>query len=232
MTRHELKDQLQHDRFSDAVSGAVVYASSHRKNLIRGAIALGVIGIIVGVALWYSSYRRSIRRDALETALVVAQAPVGQASQSGKSYPTEQAKQDASIKALSEVVTKYGGSEEGSIAEYYLGTVKAQKGDSKGAEQDLKAVADSGNEFAPLAKVALSQLYASENRMADAEALLRGIANKGSDLVSKAQANVLLAQLYQTTKPQEAKKLLQSLKSDKDPAVQNAVQQISGEQTR
>ncbi|HEY1216285.1 MAG TPA: hypothetical protein VGE93_21895, partial [Bryobacteraceae bacterium] len=79
MTRHELKEQLQHDRFSDAVSGAVVYASSHRKNLIRGAIAVAVIAAIVGVALWYSSYRRSIRRDALETALVVAQAPVGQA---------------------------------------------------------------------------------------------------------------------------------------------------------
>jgi lipopolysaccharide biosynthesis regulator YciM len=232
LTRHELKEQLQHDRFSDAVSGAVVYASSHRKNLIRGAIAVAVIAAIVGVALWYSSYRRSIRRGALETALVVAQAPVGQATQGVKSYPTEQAKQDASIKALSEVVAKYGGSDEGHIAEYYLGTVKAQKGDNKGAEHDLKAVADSGSEFAPLAKVALSQLYASENRMADAEALLRGIANKGSDLVSKAQANILLAQLYKTTKPQEAKKILDSLKSDKDPAVQNAVQQISGEQTK
>lgn len=232
MTRHELKEQLQHDRFSDAVSGAVVYASSHRKNLIRGAIALAVVAAIVGAALWYSSYRRSIRRDALETAMVVAQAPVGQATQSGKSYPTEEAKQDASIKALSEVVAKYGGSDEGHIARYYLGTVKAQKGDSKGAEQDLKAVADSGSEFAPLAKVALSQLYTGENRMPEAEALLRGIADKGSDLVSKAQANILLAQLYKTTKPQEAKKILESLKSDKDPAVQNAVQQIAGEQTR
>jgi hypothetical protein len=232
LTRHELKEQLQHDRFSDAVSGAVVYASSHRKNLIRAAIAVAVIAAILGAALWYSSYRRSIRRDALETALVVAQAPVGQATPGVKSYPTEQAKQDASIKALSEVVAKYGGSDEGHIAEYYLGTVKAQKGDSQGAEHDLKAVADSGSEFAPLAKVALSQMYASENRMADAEALLRGIANKGSDLVSKAQANILLAQLYKTTKPQEAKKILESLKGDKDPAVQNAVQQISGEQTK
>jgi hypothetical protein len=232
LTRHELKEQLQHDRFSDAVSGAVVYASSHRKNLIRAAIAVAVIAAILGAALWYSSYRRSIRRDALETALVVAQAPVGQATPGVKSYPTEQAKQDASIKALSEVVAKYGGSDEGHIAEYYLGTVKAQKGDNQGAEHDLKAVADSGSEFAPLAKVALSQMYASENRMADAEALLRGIANKGSDLVSKAQANILLAQLYKTTKPQEAKKILESLKGDKDPAVQNAVQQISGEQTK
>jgi hypothetical protein len=232
LTRHELKEQLQHDRFSDAVSGAVIYASSHRKTLIRVAIAAVAIGVIVGIALWYSAYQRSIRRQALETALVVAQAPVGQASPSGKSYPTEQAKQDASVKALSDVVSKYGGSSEGLMAEYYRGTVKAQKGDSRGAEQDLKAVAGSSSEFAPLATVALSQLYVSESRTAEAEALLRGLANKGSDLVSKAQANILLAKLYQTTNPQEAKKLLQSLKNDKDPAVQSAVQQISGEQAR
>jgi lipopolysaccharide biosynthesis regulator YciM len=232
LTRHELKEQLQHDRFSDAVSGAVVYASSHRKNLIRGGIAVAAIAAIVGIVLWYLSYQRSIRRDALDTALVVAQAPVGQATQFGKSFPTEQAKQDASIKALSEVVSKYGGSHEALIAQYYRGTIEAQKGDSRAAEQDLKTVANSDSEFAPVAKIALSQLYAGENRMSDAEALLRGIANKGSDLVSKAQANILLAKLYQTTNPQEAKKMLESLKSDKDPAVQSAVQQIAGEQTK
>ena len=232
MTRQELKDQVQHDRYTDAVSGAIGYASSHRKILIRWAVIAIVIALIVGAVIWYLSYQRSIRRQALETALVTAQAPVGQTIPGGKSFPTEQAKDQASIKALSDVVTKYGGSHEGLIAQYYLGTVKASGNDKKGAESDLKKVADSGDKFASLAKIALSQLYAGENRMPEAQKMLRGIADKGSDLVSKAQAKILLAQLYQSTNPKEAKQILDSLKNDKDPAVTRAVTQMSGAPAR
>jgi len=231
LTRQELKDQVQHDRFTDAVSGAVLYASAHRRILIRAAIAVVAVAIVVAVALWYSSYQRSIRRQDLEAALVVAQAPVGQ-SQGGTSYPTQQAKEQASVKALSEVVAKHGGSSEGLIAQYYLGTVKAEMKNNAGAESDLKAVANSSSEFAPLAKIALSQLYAGENRTADAQALLQGLAKKGSDLVSKPQAEILLAQLNQSIDPKKAKDILQSLKNNPDPAVVRAVNQISGEQAR
>lgn len=232
LTRHELKDQIQHDRFTDAVSGAVVYASAHRRNLIRWGIIAAVIAVIVGVALWYSSYQRSLRRQDLETALIVAQAPVGSSNQGGTTYPTQQAKQQASIKALSEVVAKHGGSSEGLIAQYYLGTIKAQMNNTAGAESDLKAVANSSSEFSPLAKIALSQVYAGENKMADAQALLQDLAKKGSDLVSKSQATILLAQLDRATDPKKAKDILQSLKSDRDPAVVQAVNQISEEQAR
>lgn len=232
MTRQELKDQVQHDHFTDAVSSAALYASSHRRALIRWGIVAVAIAIVVGVALWYSSYQRSIRRQDLEAALIVAQSPVGPAAQGVNSYPTEEAKQKASIKALSEVVAKHGGSSEGLIAQYYLGTVKAQADDTKGAEADLKAVAGSSNEFAPLAKIALAQIYAGENRVPEAQALLKGIGDKGSNLVSKAQAEILLAQLDKTADPKKAKSILDSLKSDRDPAVIRAVDQISGEQAR
>ena len=232
MTRQELKDQVQHDRFTDAVSGAAIYVSSHRRSLIRLAIIAVAAAVVIAAAIWYSSYQRSIRRQDLEAALIVAQAPVGASAQGGTSYPTAQAKEQASVKALSEVVAKHGGSSEGLIARYYLGTVKAEMKNNVGAESDLKAVASSSSAFAPLAKVALSQIYAGENRTADAQALLQGLGNKGSNLVSKAQAEVLLAQLDQSTDPKKAKDILQSLKNDRDPNVARAVSQLSGEQAR
>jgi predicted negative regulator of RcsB-dependent stress response len=233
LTRHELKEQLQHDHFTDVVSGVLTYALSDPKRLIRWIVLAVFILILVGGALWFAAYKKSIRQEALASALHVIETPVGTASQAPNSYPTEDAKQKAEIKILSDMVTKYGGTREGLIAQYYLGTVKAERKDPKGAESDLRRVADSKSEFAPLAKIALAQLYAGENRIADAKALLRSIANQPSDLVSKAQADILLAQLNLTTNPQEAKKILQSLRGpNQPPSVTRAVDQLSGQLTR
>ena len=233
MTRHELKEQLQHDHFTDAVSEAVAYALSNRKILIRWIVVAVLVLGLAGGALWFAAYNRSIRQQALAAALQVIDTPVGASSQAPNSYPTQEAKQQAEIKVLSDMVAKYGGTREGLIAQYYLGTVKVERKNPKGAESDLRRVADAKSEFAPLAKIALAQLYAGENRVAEARALLQSIANKPSDLVSKAQADILLAQLYLTTNPQEAKKILQSLKTPTQrPAVSRAVDQLSAQLTK
>ncbi len=233
MTRHELKDQLQHDHFTDAVSDIVGYISSNREILTRWIVGLGIVLILAGGAFWYASYRRSIRQQDLQAAFDVLETPVGPANQFSKTYPSQDAKQQASLKALSSVVAKDGGSREGLIAQYYLGTLKAQKQDTKGAESDLRTVADSSSECAPLAKIALAQLYAGENRVTEAQALLRSMVNKPTDLVSKAQAQVMLAHLDATTNPQEAKKILQTLRTpNQDPAITRAADQISAQLTK
>ena len=232
MTRQELKDQVQHDHFTDAVSGAVVYVSAHRRSLIRLGIAVVIVAVIVAAALWYAASQRALRQQDLEAALIVAQAPVGAAVPGATTYPTQEAKNQASLKALSEVVSKHGGSKEGLIAQYYRGTVEAGMGNNSSAQSDLKSVADSSSPVAPLAKIALAQINVGENQTAKAHALLQGLGNKGSDLVSKAQAEIILAQMLKTTDPKKSKDILQSLKNDKDPVVAHAVAQLSGEQAR
>jgi len=236
LTRHELKEQLQHDHFTDAVSDVVSYALSNRDVLIRWIVIAVVVLALGGGAFWFSSYRRSVRQQALDAALRVIESPVaepGSPRQLPNSYPNEQAKRQAEIKALSEVVAKYGGSREGLIAQYYLGTIKVQMNDAKGAEADLRPVADSDGKFSALAKIALAQLYAGENRVPDARKLLQSIVDKPTDLVSKAQADIILAQLDLTTNPQETKKILQSLRGPtQGAAVTRAVDQLSGQLTR
>jgi predicted negative regulator of RcsB-dependent stress response len=230
LTRHELKESLQHDQFTDAVSNVVNYALADRRRLIRWAVITGAVLLIAGLAIWFSSYRSSVRRQDLEAAFAVLNTPVGTTETAGKSFPTQEAKTKASMKALADVIAKDGGTREGLIAQYYLGTLKAQNQDVKGAESDLSAVASSGSECAPLAKVALAQLFMSQNRVSEAEKLLREIVDKPTDLVSKTQAQVLLAQLLQSSKPQEANKIVQSLKTpNQSPAVTRALQQISSQ---
>jgi hypothetical protein len=225
LTRHDLKEQLKHDKFTDSVAAAVDYTSSHRTQVTRWSIIGGIVLIIIGLTAWYLSYRSSQRQQDLEAAMQVLGTPVGPSS----SYSTEAAKQAAGLKALNEVISKDGdSSREGLIALYYRGTIEAAQG-NKSAEADLQKVADSSSSCSPLAKIALSQLYSGENRLHDAEALLRSVIEKPSALVSKGQAQILLAQLEQSSNPKEAKQLLQTVRASAkdDPAVTRAADQLS-----
>ena len=164
----------------------------------------------------------------------VLDAQVGPPNDYAKTYATEDAKQDAEMKALSDVVTKDGGTSEGLMAQYYRGTLRAEKNDTAGAEADLKTVADSSSEVAPLAKIALAQIYIGEKKTAEAHGLLKGLVDDPKDLVSKAQAQILLAQMDQSASPQQAKDALKSLDATDQlrPAVKKAVEQLNSELTK
>jgi hypothetical protein len=228
LTRHELKEQVQHDVFADSVARVVDYTTTHRSQVIKwSSIAVVAAAIVAGV-LWYLSYARGQRQTDLEAAFQVLSAPVGQNTPGVKSYPTEDAKRNASVKALTEVINKDGGSREGRIAQYYRGTLNVQK-DPKSAESDLKAVANDSGDIGSLAKIALAQVYSGSNRVPEAQGLLRDIINHPTSLVSKAQAQIMLAQLDQSANPQEAKNILQDLKNNPDPVVARSAEQLLGQ---
>lgn len=232
MTRHELKEQLQHDQFTDAVSGVVSYASSHRQNVIRASIAAVVVVVLAGGIWWYLASQAEQRRQELDSTLAIQDAQVGVASADGaKTYPTEAAKQDAWMKALNAYVGKYGGSAEGMIAQYYRGVERAKKDDRPGAESDLRAVADSSSSVTPLAKIALANFYIGEKKNVEAQTLLQGMTKESSPLVSKAQAQILQAQINQANNPLAAKDVLKTLDPDdqKREAVKRAAEQLSAE---
>ncbi len=233
MTREELKERVRHDAFTDTVSNVVSYSSANRQKLIRYGIIAALALIIAGFAIWFSQYRSSVRRAELSSAFDILDTPVGSPGANGKSSSTAEEKTKASQKALNDIVAKDAGTREGYIAQYYLGTIKAQSQDSKGAESDLMTVANSRNEVSSLAKIALAQLYITQSKRPQAENLLREIVNKPTDLVSKAQAQILLAQVLQGSNPREAQKLLNSLRTpNQDPAVTRAIDQVASQGTR
>lgn len=231
MTRHELKEQLQHDQFTDAVSRSVDYVTLHRQAVIRWAVAAVLILAIAGAAFWYTSHRRAVRQQNLQAAFDVLDAQVGPATTPGvKTFPTQEAKTQASIKALSQVVDKDGNSTEGLIARYYRGTLETSQNNAKAAEADLRAVASSKSGVAALSKIALAQLLAAQNKVPEAQELLRSVVNSPNGLVSKDQAQILLARLDESANPQQAKKVLQSLRGpNQRPAVSRAVDTLTAD---
>ena len=108
---------------------------------------------------------------------------------------------------------KYSGTDEGLIAEFFLGTNAADQGKLSEAEKRLKVVADAGIPYSALAKLSLAQVYAAEGKLADGEKLVQSLIDHPTPLVSKEAATIALAELIQSKDPQRARKLLEPLRS-------------------
>jgi predicted negative regulator of RcsB-dependent stress response len=216
--------ELKHDKFVDQVGHSVEYAAEHRDQMIKwGGAALVVLLLAAGV-YWYFNHQHDVRQEALRNAMQTFEAGIGQGGEFIKSFPTQEEKDKAVVKELTDVATKYSGKQEGVIARYFLGLYYSDKGNLPESEKQLKIAADSGKDaYASQAKLSLAQLYASTNREADAEKLLRSVVDDPTVLVSKEQATIALAKVVATKNPAEARKLLEPLRAERGPVSRAAI---------
>jgi TolA-binding protein len=212
LSRKELKKS---DVFQVEVQHGVEYVAEHRQQMIRyGAIAAAVL-VLAGAVYAYTAHQHNVRQSELRTALDIANANVGSSqSEFVTSFPTQEEKDKAMQKAFSELASKYPNSEEGAIAKFYLGVAASDRGDVREAEKWWKQVSESGyKEVASQAKFSLAQIYASQGRLTDAETLLRGLMDHPTAFVSTDQAKIALARLIAPSRPEEARKLLEPLRT-------------------
>jgi predicted negative regulator of RcsB-dependent stress response len=210
ITRKELKS----DKFAQEVGLTVDFFEEHREELVRyGGIALAVIALVAGYMV-YARHQHAARQDALYKALEAAEAPVGAAQPGELSFPTQQAKDDQTVKLFTDLTSKYGGSAEGVIGEYFLGSLRADEGKLGDAEKDLLDAAQKGDaKYASLAKLELAQIYFEEGRGDQGEKALRDLMAHPTIFVSSDQATIELAREIVGKNPAEARKLLQPLLS-------------------
>jgi predicted negative regulator of RcsB-dependent stress response len=227
LTRHELKEQLQHDPLTDNVELAVDYVTTHRQVVLRWVIIGLAVLVIAALGAWYFQHEKAVRQQALRNALDIVEAQVTpQPNSFAKTFPTQQAKDQASMKALADVASRYSGSDEGRAAQYYLASFQADNGKYSEAENNFKQVADSRSSYSSLGKVALAQLYAGEGKVGEAKTILDGLIQHPTPLVSKEQAQLLLANLLKDSNPGQAKQLAESLKTPQQrPQIQRAIDQ-------
>lgn len=228
MARITRKD-LKTDKFALEVEHTMDFFEEHRREILRyGAIALAVVAVILAIWFW-QRHQRGVREDALAQAIQVQEAPVGgQAPPGAISFPTEQVKQAEATKVFTALAGKYSGTEEGRIAEYYLASMEADQGKLADAERRYQQVAQSGGKrVASLAKWSLAQLYFATARSAQGEQLLRELIDKPTEFVSREQATLTLARMLAPTKPAEARKLLDPLRTSRSVVSQTAIQLYS-----
>jgi predicted negative regulator of RcsB-dependent stress response len=210
ITRKELKT----DKFALEVEHGISFFEEHRNEAVKyGAIAIGVIVLIVGYTI-YQRGQHVNREQALGAAIRVQEAPVGQPAPGVLAFPTQEAKDQESIRVFTEVQTRYSGTAEGEIAQYYLGSIKADQGKLAEGEKLFQEVAQKGDEkYASLAKLSLAQIYFADGRADQGEKLLRDLIANPTIFVSSDQATISLARLLAPKKPAEARKLIDPLRT-------------------
>ncbi len=223
ITRKELKS----DKFALEVEHSITFFEEHKKEISRyGTIALAVAVLIVGYSI-YTRHEHSVREQALASAIRVQEAPVGQPGGAGLSFPTQEAKDQESLKLFTDLQSKYSGSAEGQVAEYYLGSIKADQGKLAEAEKLFSDLAQHGDaKYSSLAKLSLAQIYFGDGRDAQGEKVLRELIDNPTEFVSKDQATISLARHLAPKNKAEALKLLEPLRTQPGAVSQVALSLI------
>jgi hypothetical protein len=210
ITRKELKT----DQFALEVEHGITLFGQHKSDIAKyGGIAVALVAIVVAYT-FYSRHESGTREQALASAIRVQEAPVGQSGNGGLTFPSQEAKDQESTRVFTDLQSKYSGSSEGEIASYYLGSIKADQGKLAEAEKLFQHVAEKADaNYASLAKLSIAQICFASGRNAQGETILRELIANPTIFVSADQATISLARFLGPTKPAEARKLLEPLRT-------------------
>jgi tetratricopeptide (TPR) repeat protein len=225
------RQELKHDKLAETAAEAVHWSAAHRSTIIKVAVAALVIVLVVAAGSWYQSYISGEAASELGKAMVVYNSPVvpgeAPANSSVQFFKTDQERLIAAKNAFYAVSSKYGSTDPGKFAHYFAGLSELQLENYKVAEDQLKAVANSGNkEIGSMARFALASVYRNTNRTADAIAAYKQLIESPTNGIPKAMAQLELADVYATTDPAQAKRLYEQIaKEDAKGAAGQVAQQ-------
>jgi predicted negative regulator of RcsB-dependent stress response len=138
-------------------------------------------------------------------------------------FPTDQARETAVLKVWRDLAAKYSGTEEGAIAEFFLGTNAADAGNLPEAAKHFQATIDSGNAaYASEAKLALAQVDAAQGKLSDGDRLIQSVIDHPTVMVSKDAAILAMADLIKSSDPKRARQMLDPLRTSTRSAVSKA----------
>ncbi len=213
------RKELKTDNVAEGFERGLAWFEEHKKDEVRyGSIALAVAVLIAGFVI-YRNHEHAARQEALAQAIRIQETPVANVAVSGQTtFPTQDVKDQSGLKAFADVESKYSGSDEAQIAEYYLGCIHSDQGKLSEAEKNFQNVANHASKnYASLAKVALAEIYFSDGRFDQGEKILKDLMDHPTVFVSKDQAAITLAKHYIGRNNAEARKLLAPIRDSKSP---------------
>ena len=215
------RQQLKHDRFTDATQGAASWAAGHQKKV---AIAVGAVILLAAVLAggWYYFDRQNEQASvalgkAVRTFQSQLRAPGSPERPGALTFESAEARGKQAQKEFLEVAERYPYTRTAEVARFLAGVAAIDAGDKATAERELKAAAGSRREdLAALAKMALAAFYHSGGRDADALALYDQLIAHPTASVSKTAALLAKAEMLEAKQPAEAAKVYQQIKTE-DP---------------
>ncbi len=194
------------------------------------SLVLVVVLATAGIIAWRSNQSEQANlalSSAMRTFNAQLRAPGTPANDNSLSFTSMAERGKAAAREFQEIADKYSSVKPGKIARYMQGVALLQAGDNAGAERQLKAAADSGDkDVAALAKMAQASIYRAANRISDAAAIYNDLKQHPTASVSKAQALLELAEMYEKTDPQQATSIYQQLQKENP---QSAAAQVASQ---
>lgn len=234
LTHKDVKEMVKHDAFREKTLETVEYVSGHKSQITMYAAAV-VAALVIAGGIWlYRDNQHTIRMNALNDAFKVYNSQVVEQGNpppfANYWYKSVGEKTTAINKAFVGMTEKYGSSDEAMIARFYLGLIAADDGKTDEAEKQFKEVSDNASkDYASLAKLSLAQLYKGKGKIDEGRKLIQSIVDSPTIFVTKEQATIELAHLIQQSKPEEARKLLEPLRTSPRTAVSQAAIGTLGE---
>lgn len=161
--RHQLKE----NDFLRTTTTVVEFANANRGPIAVGLAAAVVVAAVVGGWLYLRARTAKEAGELLGIATATAQSQIAPAptlpgaTQTPGTYPTEAARSDATIKALTQVITTFPGTDAAVEARYQLAAEYLAAGRASDAQSAFHEVAGSG-----------SALYGPLGRLGEAQALM------------------------------------------------------------
>ena len=170
--RHKLKE----NEFARTVASARAAFETRQRDITMAIVAAVVLIAAVGGYAWWRQARASASNAQLATALAVFGTPVvpvpapapgspPPVPQPG-TFPTEQARLEASLPRFQEAADKYPGTDAGITARYYLAVTLASLGRYAEAEQRYQeVVSKAGNEiYGRTARLGLADVQVAQKK--------------------------------------------------------------------
>jgi predicted negative regulator of RcsB-dependent stress response len=230
-TRHALKQ----DRFITATTSGLDWVGQNRASVIRWSVSVVILIALIVTSIVIFEQRSSAADTLLGQGLTIYETPIASPDQptapGDTTYATARDRAKAAYPLFSQAASQYGWLHAGRMARYFAGITAQDLGNTSEAEADLNDVVRSGgNNLSATAKVALANLYAQTGRTSQAVEEFRDLIAHPATTVPKASAQLMLAQIYEATQPEEARRLYAQIKDqDKDSeAAQIATQKLSG----
>jgi hypothetical protein len=179
---------------------------------------LVLASVTIALLAWHS--RQSEQANfALSQAMRTFDAPLraegDPVTEGAPSFTSMAARGKQSAKEFKDVADKFPYTQAGKIARYMAGAAALQAGDDASGEQQLKSLAESRDQdIASLAKLALANHYRAIGRQPEAAKLYKELTDRPSNTVPKVEAQLELAEMYQTTNPIEAANLYQQIQKE------------------
>lgn len=200
--------QLKEDRFAETTKDAVQWTSGHRRLVLVGLILAAVaVGGYFGGTYWLDRQNEAANTalgSAMRTLNSPLRAPGMPTGVDPDTFTTTADRGKAAAKEFKAVADSYKLTKAGKLARYMEGMAAMQAGDNAAAEQALKTAATNDKSVASLSKMALAALYRSTNRQSEATKIYKDLQDHPTDTVSKAQAQLEMAEMFEASDPQQA----------------------------